>query len=219
MSAPLKVTAVMCSSIAGDPPHLDSILEHEISCRRGMAKKINRAGPPPAAGTIPIPMLRRTIAGVPVACCSSPIFAAQSDIQEKFGKQLSVEHAGLLNESKRRKVPVTGGAFKSFRLPLRVRSPARVVWFCFAKGRNLRKVLRDVHSIGTKRSIGYGRVARWIVEPQDQDYSWFAGSVLMRPLPACDELPNELLGSRPDFGACCPPYWHPDRFMELVVPC
>jgi hypothetical protein len=41
----------------------------------------------------------------------------------------------------------------------------------------------------------------------------------MRTLPAGPWLPPDLIDFRPDFGAAVPPYWHPDRYTEIVVPC
>ena len=72
-------------------------------------------------------------------------------------------------------------------------------------------------------SDGYGVVREWTVERIDADLSWFApsevGPVLMRPLPVGPWLPDNLTGARRDFGACVPPYWHPERYGEIVVPC
>jgi hypothetical protein len=86
----------------------------------------------------------------------------------------------------------------------------------------MRELLAGVISIGKKISQGHGRVKRWIIEPCDLDLSWFCGSQLMqlmRPLPWGDWLPADLAGYRRSFGSCVPPYWHPARFMEIVVPC
>ena len=46
---------------------------------------------------------------------------------------------------------------------------------------------------------------------------------IMRTLPAeIDDtlfLPKNLVGFRRGFGACTAPFWHPDRFTEIVLPC
>ena len=219
----LKVTAHLSSPLAGTVPHLDALLEHEMAQREGKAWKIQRHQEAPSAGEIHIPMLRRSIGGVPVACCSSPIVEPSREMAEHFAKRLATEHAGLLAPKKRLVVAVSNQVFKSYRLPLRLRNARRIVWFALAHRRPVLSLLRSVHSLGKKRSYGYGRVARWEAETIDVDWSWYVlsekGHVLMRPLPACGELPPNLQGARPDFGACQPPYWHPDRYMEIVVPC
>jgi hypothetical protein len=143
---------------------------------------------------------------------------------EHIAKRLAVEHADLLREKQRLVVAMGNSTFKSYRLPLMLRGVARIVWFALAHRRPVLKLLKSVVALGKKRSLGYGRVERWEAEyVGDDDWSWVAqseaGPVLMRPLPICDELPCGLLGAKADYGAVQPPYWHPDRYTERVVPC
>lgn len=219
----LKITAWLSSPIAGDIPFLDAILEYEMAQRSGLAFKIQRHQPAPEYGEVHIPMLRRRIGGLLVPCCSAPICAPQREAVEHFAKRLAVEHAGLLREDRRLVVATGNSTFKSYRLPLHLRACDRIVWFSVAHRRPVLKLLKSVHSLGKKRSIGYGRVARWEAEAWHADWSWFAptdrGPVLMRPLPLCGELPAGLLGFRRDFGAVQPPMWHPERYVERVAPC
>lgn len=223
MSDNLKITAYLVSPLAGDVPYLDAIIEWEMSQRLGLAQKIQRHEPAPLYGGVPIPMLRRRIGGMLVPCCSSPIASPDRDSVEHFAKRIAVEYAGLLREDRRLKVATGNQVYKSYRLPLHVRLCERVVWFCIGNRREILKLLKSVPSLGKKRSYGYGRVARWEAERVEEDWSWFAasdrGPVLMRPLPACQELPANLRGARRDFGAVQPPQWHPDRYCERVVPC
>lgn len=219
----LRVTAWMASPIAGDVPHLDALLEFEMAQRLGLAQKIRRecAAPPP--GEIHIPMLRQSYGGVGVACCSSPIYAPRSTFREHIAKRLAVEHAPLLSENSRLVVATGNATYKSYRLPLTMIDCERVVWLCEADRRPLLKLLKSVTSIGKKRGIGYGRIAKWEAEDVEGDCWWFGNrdgcAVLMRPLPWCEQLPKNLVGARRDFGACSPPYWHPDRYLEIVIPC
>ena len=97
----LKVTAWMSSPIAGDLPFLDAILEGEMAYHSGAAYHLRRDKPCPKAGSIHIPMLRKTIGGLSVACCSSPIVSSQHTSVERFAKRLSVENAELLTPKKR----------------------------------------------------------------------------------------------------------------------
>lgn len=221
----LKVTAHLLSPIAGDVPHLDAILENEMAQRSGVAAILGpgKAVPPP--GAIHIPMLRGAFGDEPhIARCSSPIYRVELEYVERFAKRLDTSYAGLLADDERRVIPVGNGAFKSYRLPLKTQCVASVVWFCRGHRRPIKSLLRSVHSLGKKRSIGYGRVAKWELVDVDGDYSWFATAedgrvVLMRPLPNCEQLPANLVGQRAGFGACCPPYWHAPRWREIVTPC
>lgn len=217
----IKVTAHLSSPIAGDVPMLDAILQFEMAQREGKANKIRRDQPCTAFEDVHIPILLGSIGGLAVPHCSSPIFATETETVEHFAKRLSVENADLLTEKKRLVVATGNSTFKSYRLPLRLRVVDRVVWFAVAKRKPVLSLLRSVHSIGKKRSVGYGKVARWEAEYLDDPPTWFAeceeGRVLMRPIPLCDE--SKSLGSRRDFGAVQPPYWHPDRYCERVLPC
>lgn len=219
----IKLTAHLSTPLAGDAPFLDALLEFEMAQREGKADKIRRDMPCPPFGDVHIPMLIQRIGGVPVPCASAPILAPCKDASEFFAKRLAVEHSDLLHESRRNVVAVGNATYKSYRLPLRIRDVRRVVWFARATRRHVLKLLKSVHAIGKKRSIGYGRIGSWEAVRVDDDWSWYApserGPVLMRPLPWCDELPDDLQGYRRDFGAVQPPMWHPDRYMERVVPC
>jgi hypothetical protein len=218
----LKVTAWMASPIAGDVPHLDGLLEFEMSQRLGLAQKVRRDLPAPPQGEIHIPMVRRQIGRWNVACCSSPIYLVRHEWRENFAKRLAVEHADLLATNQRLVVATGNQVYKSYRLPLRIRDCERVVYLCLGHRRPVLKLLRSVSSIGKKREIGYGRIREWTAEEVEGEAWWFApstaGPVLMRPLPV-EGLPANLIGARQDFGACTPPYWHGDRYGEIVVPC
>lgn len=241
---PLKVTARLVSPLAGDPPMLDALLEWVMSFRMTSVMRTcsddrhsvdlrPRGMPVSEAGKIPIPVWRKTICGLPIPLSSAPIFRADWDTQEHFNKALQFALCDLLEPTENRIIATTGGPFKSYRLPLRVRGVQSVSWFCLGRGRasgngsavacEVRKLLKHVTSIGKKTSIGYGRVAGWTVEQADDDYSWFApsdtGTVLMRPLPWRDDMPADLVGFRRDFGSPCPPYWQREFYREIVTPC
>lgn len=228
MSDALIVRARLATALAGDAPHLDALLEWAMSLHHPKAapgSKVDRKFAAPAAGAIPIPLARRSVAGMPVALCSSPIVASQdAEHVEHYAKRIEPDNAGLLSPEARSIMATTNTWTKSYRLPLRVRLVSQVAWFAVGNRRSILGLLRrDVHAIGKKVSIGYGWVREWVVDRADADLSWFAptehGTLLMRPLPVHDRLPADLIGGRLDFGACCPPYWHPDRYGEIVTPC
>lgn len=224
MSVPLKVTAFLATPIAfQESIKLDGLLEYR-SCHLNKigGGLLTRADPAPQYGEIPIPIVRQRIGGVLVPVCSDPIFAAGHRWHEHVASRFPSEYARLMDAGNLTKINTTGGQYKSIRLPLDCRMVERIVWFTRGHRKPLLKMLKGVDSLGKKRSNGYGRVGEWAIEKIEEDYSWYAprgdNLVLMRPLPACDELPGNLAGYRPDFGAVQSPYWHPDRFTERVVP-
>lgn len=218
---PLVVTASLCSPLAGDAPQLDGLLEL-VMCGLVGRRGIDRAGPAPPLGQIPIPILRRRLGEWTVAACTSAVLPDVLCQTERFTRILDFREPLLLGAPRR--VSASGTWTKGYRLPLLVRRVRLARWLCLGEPREMRRKLGEVTSIGRKISQGYGRVAQWSVDPwQGPDATWYAagesGQVLMRALPIGDWLPANLQGARRTYGACCPPYWHPDRYTEIVAPC
>jgi hypothetical protein len=193
------------------PYHRDAVPGH----------KVDRASPPPPS--LPIPLRRRRLGAWEVACCSDPIYPVPArDGVEHVAKRIAVEDASLLRPDRRLVISTANSWTKSYRLPLRVRTVDRVCWFAVGNAETL-KLLRGVSALGKKKSVGYGRVRGWTAEDAPGDYSWYApsehGPVLMATLPAGPWLPEGLLGARRSFGAVVPPYWHPSRYTEILIPC
>lgn len=219
----LKITAQMASPICGEIPQFDALLEFEMAQRQGVAQKLRRELPAPPQGAVHIPMVRRRLGPWEVGCCSAPIARQRAEFKEHKAKRLATERAELLQASQRLVVATGNATYKSYRLPQRVRDFERIVWLVWGHRRPIKSLLRSVRSLGMDRSVGYGRVESWVLEEVPGEEWWYApsaaGTVLMRPLPYGPWLPKDLIGYRRDFGACCAPYWHPDRYGEIVVPC
>lgn len=222
----LRIAARLDSPLAGDAPQLDAIVEKEIARfhpKSTPGEKMDRSMPCPAPGLLPMPLVRESIGGWPVVHVSSPILlGVVSDNHDFIAKRIGVENANLLAEEERKVVSTTNSWTKSYRLPLRTRIIDSIVWFAEGNRREVLRLVRRVMAIGKKVSDGYGRIREWTVDSGVEPLWWFApsptGRVLMRPLPRCSELPHDLVGYRLDYGACCPPYWHPSRYGEIVVP-
>lgn len=226
----LRVVAHLDTMLAGDPPMLDSLLVY-LSCRMACASlgledfKVDRLRPCPDTSNVPISIERRRVTGWNIALCTSPILdEVTHDGTEHIAKRIGVEHAGSLVKEERKVVTTANHWTKSYHLQLRVRRVDRVAWLCRGKASELRKTLKQIPAIGKKIASGYGRVASWEVERIEADshpyWPWWIDGVLMRPLPlAWDKLPIGLAGARRDFGACVDPYWHGDRFTEIITPC
>ncbi len=198
-----------------------------------------RGMPPPPLGVLPIPIERGRVGPWPVAKCSSPILSRGHECVDRMVKRICVSEMGhLLAPGGRQSIHHGTGPTKAYYRPVRVLRVERVVWFCvgygFRRGGSdenrrrrsaageMRKALKGIAAIGAKRDAGYGRVAEWIVEEAEADWSWFApcdgGQALMRPLPV-EAVPEDACYCRPAFCAVCPPYWHPERYTEAMEPC
>lgn len=230
MASPILVTARLLSPLAGaDAPQLDALLTAGVARLQGKPGdregwKLHAGVDPRDLPAVPIPVPRRMIGGRNVALCSSPIFAADADGHEHVCKRLDPAGVDMLGPSSLRKIPTSGGPYKSYRLPMRARAVDVVRWFAVGKRSDVLSALKRVDAIGKKGSVGYGRVAEWSAEIVAEDYSWYAPGedgrpVLMRILPFGPWLPADLAGARRDFGACTPPYWHPGSYGEVVAPC
>lgn len=224
----LKVTARLAGPIAGDAPRLDSLLEIVMSRHtRKPADRgaLDRNAPCPPPGDVRIPLLRRELGPWLVGCCSDPIYGAVRDESvDRIARSITPSNAGLLDGDSSLRIPTSSGWTKSCLIPLRVRLVDEVVWFATGDRRSLYNTLRHgVRFLGKKAAVGYGRVASWDVERVEHDWTWYAphesGTLLMATLPDGEWLPLDLTGYRRDYGGAAPPYWHPDRFAEIVVPC
>lgn len=220
--APIRIECELVSPLCGDPPHLDALLEGLAANRFGLPA-LCRSLPCPAPLSVPIPIEAASAPGGPVYRTSSPIFAATAEGVRRLARQFPADRPESLHPKHRGNIILVNGPHKSWYLPLRERLVPRVVWFAVGDQEYVTDLLRGCFAIGKVRGKGSGAVARWRVEPVTEDWSWFAASpaglVLMRPLPAGEWLPTGLTGWKADFGACRPPYWHHDRYGELVSPC
>jgi len=221
---PLRVECRLSSPLAGPGvPHLDALVE-QMCCSHhpDLCVPRGQAIPREALGTIPIPLVRERIGDLPIPLCSAGI-ASQTltDTNQHYTRSIAAED--FSDVASRVKIATTGGEHRSYRLPLRTRVVDSVVWFAKGDKRELKRELRRVHGLGKKISQGWGRVKEWIVEETDTAAWWYwscgYGTVLMRELPSGDHLPKDLVGFRPWYGGCCPPYWQADLFREIVQPC
>jgi len=227
----LRVVANLSSPLAGDAPHLDSLLVYVSSRIYGKdaedGYKVDRSLPCPPTDHLPIAMPRLRVSGWNIARCTSPILSeVKSEGVEYVCKRIGVEHSGELADDERTVVTTTNSWTKSYRIPLRVRVVQQVVWLCVGDRRGMLKLLHNIPAIGKKIAHGFGRVAKWEIERignvPHAHWPWWidseVGPVLMRPLPVTDDVPA-FVGGKRDYGSCVDPYWHPDRYGEIVSPC
>lgn len=223
---PCIIRAWLASPLAGDAPMLDAILErhafvHDIDgCSAlSVGRQLNTHDPLAYDMLECVPLARHTFAcGQTCYCVSSPIVDCVYETTEHFVRR--ADYAELKDRVKKTELAklrqVTGPYSPSFE-PHRVRTVQTVAWYATGDKDVLRKWLADVKHIGGKTGAGYGIVDKWTVEAAP-DYWMTADGVLMRPVPRY-AFPDAPKGARPYFGAIKPPYWHPQRQMEIWKPC
>lgn len=242
MNDALCVIASLYKPLAGEPPQLDSLLIKSWFDQNGdwedhSGIRCSVSGDAVDTSNVPIPIERIAVETTSQSgevetiliprSSSGFLNETQSEYVDYYAKRLSIEHCQSLAPSERKAIMTNAGWTKSYRLPLRVRVVDHVVWFCVGDADGVFDLIKDVQSIGKKRAYGYGLVAEWTVkkiEPPSHDrWPWWdnVNNVprLLRPLPQDLETVAGLTGWKPDFGACTDPYWHPDRYREIVVPC
>lgn len=221
-----KISAYLRSPLAGDPPKMDAILEYELALRLGMkhARKLTRDVRLADVERVPIPLARRTIDSIDVYCCSDPILSpVLSEWTDHSAKRFDSDLIVLmLREDQRKNLLTSSGPYKSRFAPIRVRLVECVTWFARGDRKEINKLVKKIVALGKHRSIGYGLIDRWEYERMDEDYSIFASlkgqRVLMKTLHVGDHLEG-VKGYTKYFGAAFPPYWHPENYREIAVPC
>lgn len=221
-----KITAHLLSPLSEEPPMLDALLMYEMSLRLGMkhARKLKRDDT--TWEEVPIPVSKYTIGGKDVYRVSSPILLDQwHETTDRLAKRLDTHLvSSMLAETERKSVLVASGSFKMRFAPVRIRNVDKVIYFARCDRKETNKILKKVYAIGKHRVVGYGQIKKWEFEEIEDDLSIYAmhkgQKILMRTVPMCSQILQEKWkGYRKDFGACMPPYWHPQNYIEIATPC
>jgi hypothetical protein len=221
-----KLTCNLASPLCGNPPILDSILIYEMSLRLGAkhSKKLTRATKLKDIDDIPIPVAKKALSGIDVYRISNPIlgvcYAEWSDHQAKRFDSCLISL--FLNPEYRKSLLTASGPYKMRYVPVRVRLIKKISWFIRGDRKEINKIIKKIPSLGKYRHYGYGLINSWEWEEQENDYSIFAENkgqkILMKTVPTGKHLEG-VKGFSKTFGGAFPPYWHPETFMEIAIPC
>ncbi len=220
------VTCHLLSPLCGDAPMVDSLMEYELAMRLGYksSRKLTRNTPLSEIQRPPIPVARRTLAGFDTYCSSSPIIGnVFAEYSERQAKRFDTDMCALLLDGKSagKKLLTSSGPYKARFVPKRIRLIDNINWFVRGDRKEMNKLLKKIVALGTNRSYGYGLIDRWEYQAQEEDNSIFAmrdgKKVLMKILPI--DAAKEATGYKHSYGGAFPPYWHPETFMEVAIPC
>lgn len=211
---PLRITATLSGAIClpEGPIALDSLLMAAVALRDGLD--------PPASPAecreleIPIAMER----GIYLA--SSGVYSVDQREGSYTNQRFPLSEAQDMASPKFRRIQITAGKTKSYRLPrehLHLRDD-RVTWFAIGDADAVRSLLVWLPYLGRKRAVGLGKVRAWDVAPCAP---WEGFPVLRDGYPL-RTLPLDWPGLRGDveqaYAVPTPPYWDHARRALCAVP-
>lgn len=212
---PLVVTAELCGpiSLPGGPLALDALLASQVALRLEL--------PPPrhAEDCVPIEIPVEKEPGGRFYLASFSVAEYDASALRYINRRAPVEQYQTIGEAKIRRVQITSGANKSYRIPNEVKHATgdTLTWWCVGDAGAIRDLLSTVLYLGKKRSVGLGKVSRWKVEQCDP---WDGFPVVhegraLRTLPL--DWPG-LVSPRSAFRTLLPPYWDHSREALCAVP-
>lgn len=207
--SPIRVTAALVGGVSmpGGPLALDALLMSVIARRQQL--------PPPGIAPlveIDIPIAKESLGRFHLA--SFALFPRPEMHERRYvQRRFPAAEAQVLAVPSFRRIDISAGAQKSYRIPGEITHPSeeQLEWYAIGDEHAVRDLLADVTHLGKRRAVGRGKVARWTVEPCA---SWGEGfpvsrdGVALRTLPAdWPDLVNPVLGWR----VLSPPYWEHAR--------
>lgn len=137
-----------------------------------------------------------------------------------INRRFPVEEAQRFGNPKLRRINVSTGTGKSYRIPLETIHfrGDRLYWWCVGDADRVRALLALVSYVGKKRSVGAGAVQGWNVDACNHPWEGFPvvwrGRAL-RPLPM--DWPG-LVEPEPILMPLTYPYWMHARAEEVAAP-
>jgi hypothetical protein len=131
-----------------------------------------------------------------------------------------VEVAQAMGPAEQRRVKISAGAEKSYRIPL---DTVHLVgdalrWWCIGERAEVEALLSLVAYVGKRRGVGLGRVARWEVSPCEpwEGFPVVRDGQPTRSLPP--DWPGLTEGVETAYRTLRPPYWDRTREVLCAVP-
>lgn len=228
---PLQVTATLATGLVHTAPWgiaLDGLLASQLWSKTKQRLRSQGQEPVdvidlPQPSELDLPLARCTL-GTPdwhwAATCSHPqpsppgtdVHYWTATFDHAYDQEVTTDA---------RTVSDRQGRYRAHRMPLITTICAEVTWRALGNLETIADLLTPLASIGKKRSSGNGQVRRWHITPIDATAFNAAhlhpDGTLGRPTPArcvpahVDSLATGTAGLRP-------PYHHPARQHELVLP-
>lgn len=211
---PLRVEAIVPGPIylPDGYVHLDSLLAAAVCLRDNIPPAHTESELVP----IEIPVQRSPCGRFHLA--SASLVEVELYERRHLQRRFPVEQAQAI--STMRKIHVSAGPTKSYRIPYEVQylQDGRLTWFALGDEKGVRECLSLVHYLGKKRSVGHGRVQRWVVEETN---AWEGFPVVLEGRPLRHLPPDYpgLVEPNVRYGNLSYPYWLKTREQLVAAPC
>ena len=213
----MRITAHMSDPVVtiGDGVHIDGQLSWAAWKR---AERRSHAGNPippltnTEAADFALPLATWEFGGQWGWCASAAQWPDQTLVSGDHVRR-KPPHEQYVRLTKAVSYDVGVGPAKAMNKPVQTRFARQIVWYALGLPGEVEELLRDVTHIGKLAGHGHGRVLRWEVDVQADDWSIMRNGRLMRRMPAGF---NSLRGNHN--GAIRPPYWHQSRICNAVGP-
>lgn len=222
---PLQVTATLRKPIAlKNPIALDGLLGAAICSRDGIPPALNEAQCVP----LPIPVAKSACGRIYLTTVSVPsevLFRHRRQVNKRF----PIAEAQWMGAASVRRILISGGPCKSYRIPLETQSIREFRWWCIGDEDEIRALLTDeIGYLGAHRGRGLGAIHRtdaegsaagWTVERCEP---WGDGFPVVRDGEPMRALPVDWPGLRPDveraYRVMLPPFWRRSQEELCAVP-
>lgn len=173
---PLQVRAHLVGRIAlpNGPMALDGLLAAAACLREGQVAPVRVEELRP----VEIPVAREPGGRFHLASFSVGVF-------ERFGprwinRRFPIAEAQALAGPQLRRIPISGGPCKSYRIPLEAGHVENdmLIWYALGDEVAVRELLMAISYLGKRRGVGLGRVVQWEVEPYEP---WGPGFPVVSP--------------------------------------
>lgn len=213
---PLIVTARISGAISlpWAPIALDGLLMWAVAQRLNLPPLI--AGEP--AAQLEIPIAREPDGRFHLSSLSEQ--AVEERELRYINRRFPLEQGQTLGNRKLRRISISAGAQKSYRLPMETQHLVedRLTWWCVGEREEIAALLAEVHFLGKKRSTGLGQIREWTIEP----CAAWPGFPVLRDGAPLRALPPDWPGLAPgvdiQMRVISPPYWDRTREEECAVP-
>lgn len=223
---PLRIVAQMQTPVVSDEwLPLDGILLYQATRRDlgalsrslpGVSSLAEPKGEPMAGGSLPL----KRVHGIDwyyMCSWAQPIPWWIAEGTDYWNKRTDIQYADMIDfEGKRGKIIIEAGRYKSYRMPIFYRVTLLIEWYAVGDRAEIEALLTTCTHIGKKRSQGWGRVSKWIVESWPEDWSIWKDGKLTRGIPVY-QVPEQLRNNPVLYGIR-PSYFDKRNQMPLIIP-